>query len=274
MSENNRVERKEDVILQLDALINDSDKVYDMDRIREAIDLAVSAHNGQLRRSGEEYVCHPLHVAMILVEIGMDSDAVIAALLHDVVEDTDIELAEIVRRFGQDVANLVDGVTKITKMNFSTREEQQAENVRKMLLAMAKDVRVMIIKLADRLHNMRTSSGWAPQKQRDKARETLDIYAPLAHRLGIRTMKEELEDLSLRVLDPIAYEEVEENLAMHADERAAFLSSIQERIGEHLAEYGLKADILVALRAMPVSIARCICVVVLLMRFSTSMPCA
>lgn len=243
MAENNCVELKEDVILQLESLISSSDKVYDLDRIRDAIELAISAHNGQMRRSGEEYVCHPLHVAMILVEIGMDSDAVIAALLHDVVEDTDIELSEIVRRFGQDVANLVDGVTKITKMNFSTREEQQAENVRKMLLAMAKDVRVMIIKLADRLHNMRTSSGWAPQKQRDKARETLDIYAPLAHRLGIRTMKEELEDLSLRVLDPIAYEEVEENLALHADERAAFLTSIQERIKEHLAEYGLKADI-------------------------------
>ncbi len=243
MSANKRIEYKEDIIRQLEELIESSDIVYDMDRIRDAIALAVSAHDGQMRQSGEEYVCHPLHVAIILVEIGMDSDAVVAALLHDVVEDTDIELTEISRRFGQDVADLVDGVTKITKMNFSTREEQQAENVRKMLLAMAKDVRVMIIKLADRLHNMRTSDGWAPQKQRDKARETLDIYAPLAHRLGIRTMKEELEDLSLQVLDPIAYQEVEENLALHADERAAFLTSIQERIGEHLTEFGLKADI-------------------------------
>ena len=243
MSENKRVECKDNIIRQLETMISASDKMYDMDRIRDAIDLAISAHDGQMRQSGEEYVCHPLHVALILVEIGMDSDAVVAALLHDVVEDTDIELSEITRRFGQDVANLVDGVTKITQMNFSTREEQQAENVRKMLLAMAKDVRVMIIKLADRLHNMRTSDGWAPQKQRDKARETLDIYAPLAHRLGIRTMKEELEDLSLQVLDPIAYQEVEENLALHADERAAFLTGIQERIREHLAEFGLKADI-------------------------------
>ena len=243
MSDKLSLELKEDIIQELENLIANSDKMYDMDRIHDAIQLAVDAHNGQLRRSGEEYVCHPLHVAMILVEIGMDSDAVVAALLHDVVEDTDIELSDIVRRFGQDVANLVDGVTKITKMEFSTREEQQAENVRKMLLAMAKDVRVMIIKLADRLHNMRTSAGWAPQKQRDKARETLDIYAPLAHRLGIRTMKEELEDLSLRVLDPIAYQEVEENLALHADERSAFLSSIQERIREHLAEFGLEANI-------------------------------
>ena len=237
------VELKETIIEQLDTLIENSDKVYDVDRIHDAVALAVSAHDGQRRRSGEEYVCHPLHVACILVEIGMDSDAVIAALLHDVVEDTEIELNEIVRRFGREVAELVDGVTKITQMSFSTREEQQAENVRKMLLAMSKDVRVMIIKLADRLHNMRTSDGWEPQKQRDKARETLDIYAPLAHRLGIRTIKEELEGLSLRVLDPIACQEIEENLAMHADERNAFLNSIQERIGENLKEYGLTSNI-------------------------------
>ena len=238
-----RLELKENVIRQLETLIAESDKSYDIVRIRDAVELAISAHNGQLRRSGEEYVCHPLHVACILVEIGMDSDAVVAALLHDVVEDTEIELAEITRRFGQDVSNLVDGVTKITQMSFSTREEQQAENVRKMLLAMSKDVRVMIIKLADRLHNMRTSDGWAPQKQRDKAKETMDIYAPLAHRLGIRTIKEELEDLSLRVLDPIAIKEIEDNLASHEVERAAFLKSIQERIQEHLSEYGIEAQI-------------------------------
>lgn len=238
-----RLENKEQIIEQLETLIAESDKAYDVDRIHDAIQLAISAHDGQLRRSGEEYVCHPLHVACILVEIGMDSDAVVAALLHDVVEDTEIELSEIARRFGQEVANLVDGVTKITKMDFSTREEQQAENVRKMLLAMSKDVRVMIIKLADRLHNMRTSDGWAPQKQRDKAKETMDIYAPLAHRLGIRTMKEELEDRSLRVLDPVAIGEIEENLASHEVERSAFLTSIQERIHETLANYGIEAQI-------------------------------
>lgn len=236
-------EKKETVIQNLNSLIENSDKNYDVDRIHDAIQLAVESHDGQFRKSGEEYVCHPLHVACILVEIGMDTDAIVAALLHDVVEDTDVELADIVRRFGQDVADLVDGVTKITKMEFSTREEQQAENVRKMLLAMSKDVRVMIIKLADRLHNMRTSDGWKPQKQRDKARETMDIYAPLAHRLGISTIKEELEDLSLQVLDPVAYKEIEENLSLHADERIAFLKGIQERIQEHLAEFGLKAHI-------------------------------
>lgn len=237
------LEKKENIIANLEALIAESDKQYDIVRIRDAIDLAISAHDGQMRRSGEEYVCHPLHVACILVEIGMDSDAVVAALLHDVVEDTDIELPEISRRFGADVASLVDGVTKITQMSFSTKEEQQAENVRKMLLAMSKDVRVMIIKLADRLHNMRTSDGWEPQKQRDKAKETMDIYAPLAHRLGIRTIKEELEDRSLRVLDPIAIKEIEENLASHEVERSAFLKSIQERIHETLASYGIEAQI-------------------------------
>lgn len=243
MSDVNTLELKESVIQQLDDLLQNSDKVYDVDRIHDAINVAIEAHNGQLRQSGEEYVCHPLHVACILVEIGMDTDAVVAALLHDVVEDTDMELSDLSRRFGQEVADLVDGVTKITKMDFSTREEQQAENIRKMMLAMSKDVRVMIIKLADRLHNMRTSSGWKAQKQRDKARETLDIYAPLAHRLGIRTIKEELEDLSLHVLDPIACKEIEENLALHADERTAFLNSIQTRIQEHLAEYGLQTYI-------------------------------
>ncbi len=237
------LEKKDAIIAQLETLIAESDKQYDVVRIRDAIELAISAHNGQMRRSGEEYVCHPLHVACILVEIGMDSDAVVAALLHDVVEDTDIELSEIARRFGADVASLVDGVTKITQMSFSTREEQQAENVRKMLLAMSKDVRVMIIKLADRLHNMRTSDGWEPQKQRDKAKETMDIYAPLAHRLGIRAIKEELEDRSLRVLDPIAIKEIEENLASHEVERSAFLNSIQERIHETLASYGIEAQI-------------------------------
>ena len=237
------LEKKEAIIAELESLIAESDKQYDVVRIRDAMELAISAHNGQMRRSGEEYVCHPLHVACILVEIGMDSDAVVAALLHDVVEDTDIELSEIARRFGADVAGLVDGVTKITQMSFSTREEQQAENVRKMLLAMSKDVRVMIIKLADRLHNMRTSDGWEPQKQRDKAKETMDIYAPLAHRLGIRTIKEELEDRSLRVLDPVAIKEIEENLASHEVERTAFLESIQERIHETLASYGIEAQI-------------------------------
>ncbi len=237
------LECRETLQQDLQRLIGESEKSYDRALIQKALDMAVEAHAGQCRHSGEEYICHPLHVACILVEMGMDSDSVVAALLHDVVEDTRIELAEIRAEFGETVAMLVDGVTKITKMTFYTREEQQAENVRKMLLAMSQDVRVMIIKLADRLHNMRTSDGWEPQKRRDKAHETMDIYAPLAHRLGIRAVKEELEDLSLQVLDPVAYKEIEENLAMRAEERRAFLSDIQERLHVRLAEYGLECQI-------------------------------
>ncbi len=242
MSDSHCFDCREVILTRLDTLLKESGKPYAVDRIQEAAQMAIEAHAGQKRRSGEEYVCHPLHVACILVEMGMDSDAVIAALLHDVVEDTGMELSVITARFGQTVSDLVDGVTKITKMSFSTREERQAENVRKMLLAMSKDVRVMIIKLADRLHNMRTSDGWEEQKARDKAKETLDIYAPLAHRLGIRAIKEELEDLSLRVLDPVAYKDIEDNLALRQEERAVFLQDIQQLIHDRLAEYGLEAN--------------------------------
>ncbi len=237
------LDRREELQERLQRLIRESGRAYDLAMIQKAMDLAMAAHDGQRRHSGEEYICHPLNVACILVEMGMDSDSVVAALLHDVVEDTRIELSDIHTQFGEAVTMLVDGVTKITKMTFYTREEQQAENVRKMLLAMSQDVRVMIIKLADRLHNMRTSDGWEPQKRRDKAHETMDIYAPLAHRLGIRAVKEELEDLSLRVLDPVAYKEIEDNLAMRAEERDAFLTDIKQRIGERMADYGLECQI-------------------------------
>lgn len=229
--------QKEDVITELKKLIMKSEKQYDLDALERAITLACSSHQGQFRSSGEEYVCHPLQVACILVELGMDSETIVSAILHDVVEDTPVELDDIRKQFGQEVAALVDGVTKLNKIPFSTREEQQAENVRKMLLAMSQDIRVIIIKLADRLHNMRTSAAWPPQKRRDKAKETMDIYAPLAHRLGIRAVKEELEDLSLRILDPIAYKEIEDALALREGERNAFLKSIQGRISERLAEY-------------------------------------
>ena len=164
--------------------------------------------------SGEPYIIHPLNVASILVGLGMDTETIVAALLHDVVEDTPVTLEEVSHDFGQEVALLVDGVTKLGRIPFSSREEQQAENIRKMLLAMAQDVRVIIIKLADRLHNMRTIDCMPDQKRRDKALETMEVYAPLAHRLGIRGIKEELEDLSLRCLDGIAYEEIEKTLAL------------------------------------------------------------
>ena len=185
----------------LEKVIKSSGKSYELDKIKQAYTLAEAAHEGQLRVSGEAYICHPVAVATILVELGMDSESVIAALLHDVVEDTDIPLEQIKKDFGEEVARMVDGVTKMGLVPLHTKEEQQAENVRKMLLATAQDVRVVIIKLADRLHNMRTIDVKAEQKQRDTARETMEVYAPIAHRLGIRAVKEELEDLSLKYLD-------------------------------------------------------------------------
>ena len=188
--------------------IEKSNKSYDLERIKAAYTMARQAHEGQMRSSGDPYISHPIEVAIILVGLGMDSDTIIGGILHDVVEDTSITLEDIRKQFGGDVADLVDGVTKLANIPYSSRAEQQAENVRKMLLAMAKDVRVVIIKLADRLHNMRTLDYRAPEKQRVKSLETMEIYAPLAHRLGIRSVKEELEDLSLKHLDPVAYHEI------------------------------------------------------------------
>ena len=214
--------------------IESSGKQYDLVKIEEAYRLAESAHEGQLRVSGEAYICHPVAVATILVELGMDSESIMAALLHDVVEDTDVTLEQVKKKFGADVAQMVDGVTKMGLVPLHTREEQQAENVRKMLLATAKDVRVVIIKLADRLHNMRTIDVKTEQKQRDTARETMEVYAPIAHRLGIRAVKEELEDLSLKYLDPISYQEIEQSLNKKKEERDHFLQTIKEKIGDRL----------------------------------------
>ncbi len=242
---------KEEAERRLKDLIARSERSYDVDLVNRAIDTANTAHAGQKRALGEDYICHPLSVAAILVEMGMDSETVAAAVLHDVVEDTGLELSDLKKLFGENIAALVDGVTKITKMSFSTREEQQAENVRKMLLAMSQDIRVMIIKLADRLHNMRTSDGWNEQKRRDKARETMDIYAPIAHRLGIRAAKEELEDLSLRILDPVAYHEIEEALLLRKNERAAFLEEIQKRISDHMAEYSIPCRVSGRIKSIP-----------------------
>lgn len=167
---------------------------YDLEKIEKAYKFADEAHGDQKRVSGVPYILHPTSVACILVELGMDTDSVVAALLHDVVEDTPVTIEEVTKLFGETVANLIDGVTKISKIPYSNREEQQAENVRKMLIAMSNDIRVIIIKLADRLHNMRTMECMKDQKRRDKARETMEVYAPIAHRLGIKAVKEELED--------------------------------------------------------------------------------
>ena len=219
--------------------IKESGRSYDTDRIMAAYQVAKEAHKDQRRRSGEPYIGHPVAVAIILVGLGMDTETLVAALLHDVVEDTATTGESIEKQFGEDVALMVNGVTKLGQVPFSTREEQQAENVRKMLLAMAQDVRVIIIKLADRLHNMRTLESMPPQKQRDKSLETMEVYAPLAHRLGLKLVKEELEDTALRFLDPAAYSEIESQLILRKDERDKFLSMIRERLTERLNAEGM-----------------------------------
>lgn len=215
--------------------ILDTNKQYDLSKIVDAYDFAADAHEGQKRSSGEPYIVHPLAVATYLVDLGMDTDTICVALLHDVVEDTDSTLDDIRKKFGQDVAVLVDGVTKLNRIPIYNKEEQHAENIRKILLAMSQDIRVMIIKLCDRLHNMRTLKYLPSYKQRRIARETMDIYAPIAHRLGIRTVKEELEDLSFRYLDPYAYSEIENILDMNKQKREEFISSIKKRVEERLS---------------------------------------
>lgn len=209
---------------------------YDYNLVKKAFECCVKAHRGQKRYSHEDYYIHPYNVAKIIVSLGMDSQSIAAALLHDVVEDTEVTIDEIKENFGSDVALLVDGVTKIGRLNFSTKEQQQAESLRKMLIAMGRDIRVIIIKLADRLHNMRTLDAMPEQKQRDKSLETLEIYAPIAHRLGIRPVKEELEDLAIKHLDPVAYDEIENLLNIRKQHREQILEEIKSRIETRLAE--------------------------------------
>lgn len=203
--------------------------------IDKAFFLAEEVHSAQLRYSGQPYIIHPIAVANILVDFGMDAQSIEAALLHDTVEDTDVTLEQVKHEFGNEVAALVDGVTKLGKVPLATKEEFQAENIRKMLLAMYQDIRVIIIKLADRLHNMRTLDYMAPQKKRDIALETLEIYAPIAHRLGIRAAKEELEDLAIRFLDPIAYADIEKSLDQMTKSRLEFLEETKGKIRERIS---------------------------------------
>lgn len=209
---------------------------YDIPLIKKAFEFCVEHHMGQKRLTSEEYYIHPFNVAKIIVTLGMDSQSIAASLLHDVVEDTDVTIEEIKKLFGDEVALLVDGVTKIGRISISSKEQQQAESLRKMLIAMGKDIRVIIIKLADRLHNMRTIDAMAEQKQRDKSLETLEIYAPIAHRLGIRPVKEELEDLSIKHLDPVAYNEIEQLLKVRKHQREQILEDIKERIETRLTK--------------------------------------
>lgn len=236
MSEGHRLDKKVDHSYEeLKALLLASDRDFDMEKIDAAYQFALKSHGDQKRRSGVPYILHPVSVAYILVELGMDTESIVASLLHDVVEDTPVGLEEIKKLFGIEVANLTDGVTKLGRIPYSSREEQQAENLRKMLIAMADDIRVIIIKLADRLHNMRTIEFMPDQKRRDKALETMEVYAPIAHRLGIRALKEEMEDISLRYLDPIGYHEIESALAMKSGEREEFINKIKKQIYDRIS---------------------------------------
>lgn len=222
-------------------------KKYDpkgnFDLIRLGYAYAHKAHQGQKRKSGEDYIIHPLGVARILAELQLDAITITAGLLHDVVEDTEIELEEIKREFGEEVALLVDGVTKLSRIEFKSKEEQQVENLRKMFLAMAKDIRVILIKLADRLHNMRTLKHQPPEKQKEIAEETIEIFAPLAHRLGIFKLKWELEDLALRYLDEEQYYHLVQTINMKRQEREDYINEVIGILQKHLKEMGIDADI-------------------------------
>ena len=220
----------------LKKIIENSGRPYDIERIGKAYEFAARCHGDQLRRSGEPYIIHPLCVASYLVDLGLDTECICAALLHDVVEDTNASLDEIKAGFGPEVAELVNGVTKLGKISFSSVEEEQAENLRKMLLAMSKDIRVMLIKLCDRLHNMRTMDYQDEQKRRDKSRETMEVYAPIAHRLGMEPFKDELQDLSLKYLDPDAYG----ILADMEEKNGPFMETVTEEIRRRLRENGME----------------------------------
>ena len=217
---------------ELLSILNKTGNSYNIAKVESAYYFAEKSHGDQRRVSGIPYILHPTSVACIVAELGLDSDSICASLLHDVVEDTPVALDEVRKLFGKDVAKLIDGVTKISKIPYSTREEQQAENIRKMLIAMADDIRVIIIKLADRLHNMRTMDCMPEQKRRDKSVENMQVYAPIAHRLGIKTVKEELEDRSLQYLDPIGYKEIEDALLLNEEGREKFIESIKQQIIE------------------------------------------
>ncbi|MEG0370729.1 MAG: bifunctional (p)ppGpp synthetase/guanosine-3',5'-bis(diphosphate) 3'-pyrophosphohydrolase, partial [Clostridium sp.] len=223
--------------------IEDQKLNVDIEKIKKAYLLAEEAHGTQYRESGEPYLIHPVEVSLILVEMGLDTDTICAALLHDVVEDTDYTYEDIVQMFNEDVANLVEGVTKLGKIKYKSKEEQQAENIRKMLIAMAKDVRVILIKLADRLHNMRTLKYLLPEKQKIKAKETLDIFAPIAHRLGISKVKWELEDLSLRYISSDDYYNIGKLISQKRGEREKTITQIINILDSSLRKSSIEADI-------------------------------
>ena len=216
----------------------------DLTLIDKAYRVADEAHRGQKRKSGEPYIIHPLCVAIILADLELDKETIISGLLHDVVEDTIMTTEELEQEFGSEVALIVDGVTKLGRLSYSKdKVEEQAENLRKMFLAMAKDIRVILVKLADRLHNMRTAKYWSPEKQKEKARETMDIYAPIAQRLGISKIKVELDDLSLKYLEPEAYYDLVKNVNMKREERQAFVDNIVDDVRKKIEAAGIEGEV-------------------------------
>ena len=236
-----------DPILERYQALEDKIKAYnpslDTKRLFDAFTYADNAHSSQLRKDGSPYITHPLAVAEIVADLELDTDSIIAALLHDTIEDTGATHEDIAKRFGPTVANLVEGVTKLTRVQYTSKEEEQMENLRKMLMAMAKDIRVILIKICDRLHNMRTMEYQSPRKQKEKALETMEIYAPIAHRLGMQRIKWELEDTSLKYLDPIGYQEIADELSARSSAHEEFMASIQKKIQDRLAEEGIKCTV-------------------------------
>ena len=227
---------------ELEKMLIDTKRPYNMDKIRSAYEYAAAMHEGQFRKSGEPYITHPISVAVIVAELELDTDSVCAALLHDTIEDckdkTNLDVLK--KKFGAEVAELVDGLTKLTDIHFENKEDESIENLRKMFLAMSKDIRVILIKLADRLHNMRTLNAKSESRQRSIALETMHVYAPLAHRLGIQKIKNELENLALKYLDPIGYEEVRKDVEHRYGQNKNFLNNAKEQVTAKLTEMGIK----------------------------------
>ncbi len=228
---------------ELAAVLRENSPNADLARIRQAFDFAQAAHEGQKRKDGSPYFTHVVAAAVITAEMGLDDESVMSALLHDTIEDTDVTHEQLEELFGPDVANIVEGVTKLTRVQYTTLEEAQMENLRKMLLAMAKDIRVILIKLADRLHNMRTMEYQSPEKQLSKSRETMEVYAPIAHRLGVEKMKDELEDLSLLYLDPVGYREITSILDKRRQTLEKFLADMETRIESRMAKEGVTCKV-------------------------------
>ncbi len=228
---------------QIEAQIRAYNPDADLTDIDTAYEFAVKAHHGQMRKSGEPFVNHPIEVTLILAELHLDTATLKAALLHDVVEDSEVTLEEVRDLFGDEVAELVDGVTKLGQIEFESLSEQQSNNLRKMLIAMAKDIRVILIKLADRLHNMRTLAALPPERRLDKARETMEIYAPLAHRLGISQVKWELEDLAFFYLEPAKFHQVSRMVAESRQKRQEYAGQVIEQLRDELSKVGIEAEI-------------------------------